>query len=718
MSRHIAWRAGIFGIALLANATAARAAGPLFVCTPDVPYLWPNGGTNIPYNPDQGGLAMLDHSQAVAAVETAFKVWQDVPTATATYVNAGVLPVDVDVTNFFDYLFATVPDGLSPIVFDEDGAIFEFLFGPGSEIYGFASPDMVSSCTITEGVAFLNGFELDSPELLLDVMVHEFGHYSNLAHTVVNGSMFIPIPEFMDTSGPEGDNDTFGFPGSPDGTEVIETMYPFFLSDADQLARTPNRDDIASLSNLYPTADYLATTGTIRGRVLFIGKEVSGINVIARNVADPFGDAVSAISGDYTQGEPLTGVYTLNGLTPGATYAVFTNRLTLGGFSTPQSFIAPVPEEFHNTIDTENDDPLSFDTVMVAAGTPRTGIDFVLNRNHYYPSGTPLPVGEDGFVEVVPAFGFRMCNQEFDSVFVNANGELTFGSPGFSYLENVPEFLGAPWPRISGLWRDLSPFNFITNAPQGSVSFTEDARSFTVHWDDVPEFPDLGSNTFSITLHKLLSIVEIRMKDLDAQNGLTGISCGSAVTSQFEQDSNFSGFLRTRHGGQRVGLLPVTKPAVYELFDANDHDLDRTTFFGATLPFKDMFEKNNSIAKAKAVNLPFNTEAELRFTEVRPAGGDVDYFKVRNLKAGKTLIVDLLSGQFDSVLGIFDSSGNLLAVDDDGGLAPLSRIEMVIPADGIYYIAVSAWSDFDFTGDGNQHPIFGVGRYVIDARTF
>ena len=120
----------------------------------------------------------------------------------------------------------------------------------------------------------------------------------------------------------------------------------------------------------------------------------------------------------------------------------------------------------------------------------------------------------------------------------------------------------------------------------------------------------------------------------------------------------------------------------------------------------------------RQVSLPFNTQAELRFTEVRPAGGDVDYFEVRNLRAGKTLIVDLLSGQFDSVLGIFDASGNLLAVDDDGGLGLLSHIELEVPANGTYFIAVSAWDDFDFTGDGNTDPIFGVGRYVIDARTF
>ena len=190
----------------------------------------------------------------------------------------------------------------------------------------------------------LNGPVFESREGLLDLMVHEFGHYSNLAHSVVNGQIFIG-----DTTGPTPDNDTFGLPPFPDGVEVIETMYPFLFFDVDQLTRTPDRDDRASISNLYPTADYLATTGTIRGRILARGNELSGVNVIARNVADPFGDAVSAISGDYTQGAPLTGVYTLNGLTPGATYAVYTDIILAGGFSTPPRFTVPGPEEFHNT---------------------------------------------------------------------------------------------------------------------------------------------------------------------------------------------------------------------------------------------------------------------------------------------------------------------------------------------------------------------------------
>ena len=116
-------------------------------------------------------------------------------------------------------------------------------------------------------------------------------------------------------------------------------MYPFLFINGGQA--TPHRDDIAIFSTLYPEPTFAATTATISGRILGPNRTtpLTGVNVIARNVASPYDDAVSAISSDftndYTEGAPLVGRYRLRGLTPGASYAVFVDQILAGGFSTP-----------------------------------------------------------------------------------------------------------------------------------------------------------------------------------------------------------------------------------------------------------------------------------------------------------------------------------------------------------------------------------------------
>lgn len=144
------------------------------------------------------------------------------------------------------------------------------------------------------------------------------GRYQNLAHTVVNGQ----IAGFGDHRGPTPFNT---FPPPPGGfVNRIETMYPFlFAFDAGGQA-TPHADDIAIFSTLYPEPTFSVTTGTIAGNIVAPNNTtpLTGVNVIARNVLNPYEDAVSAISSDFTDnftsGQPFVGAYTLRGLTPGA----------------------------------------------------------------------------------------------------------------------------------------------------------------------------------------------------------------------------------------------------------------------------------------------------------------------------------------------------------------------------------------------------------------
>jgi len=747
----------VIAISSLVFASSSMAAGPLRMCNSGQPFVWPAGGANVPFNPDQGGLGILDNTQATQAVSDAFQAWQDVTTSSISYANAGSLPVDVDITNFGPFLNPTAPDGLSAIVFDDTGEIFDALFGVGSGVLGFASPEWFNpaDCTILEGFSFLNGSAIGSLNGLLDLMVHEFGHYSNLAHSEVNGQLFIGVG---DSSGPGLDN-TFGNPAFPDGVEVIETMYPFLFGGIDQLARTPNADDRSSISQLYPEANFAATTGTITGTISLGNTKVTGVNVIARNIADPFGDAVSSISSDFaldfSQANPLTGVYKITGLTPGQDYAVYIDEILAGGFSTPLTTPLPGPEEFYNGANESSnavtDIPNEFEAITAVAGSPVTGIDILFNLPL---PGAPLPTGDDGSVEIPLPFQFCSAGQAYSSVFINGNGFLTLGAAatGLTFVVNADTFLAGP-PMIAPYWRDFNPNT------GGSVFYTQTADSFSVTWDSVPEFFNVGSNTFSVTLRDNSESC-IRNEDDDddddrkgddrddehddddendiimtygamtATNGLAGVSAGIYATSGFEVEIDLS--VESENGEESLEM--EDDAAIYELFSANDNDLVGTSlaFEEVGEEYEDQFERNNSIKKASKISLPFDSiDTEESFTSISPSAGDIDFFRFkRRLEAGTTFVAEVLTSQVDTVMALYQcdsgdanskskkcnpSSAVIVAANDDSnGL--LSKITYVIQDSGTYALAVTFCCDYDFDGiDPGQGAPFDQGRYVLDV---
>jgi hypothetical protein len=701
--------AAIVVLIALAAPPAASAGGPLEVCRPGQPFLWPGGGANIPWNPDQGELGPLTNAQAVDFVAQSFAQWEAVPSATATYLQGPPLPVDVTVANFFPYLFPAAPDDLSAIVFDDTGDIFTLLFGPGSGILGFAGPEWLNptTCEILEGVSFLNGPAFTNAQTALDIMVHEFGHYSNLAHTVVNGQILIG-----DTTGPTP-FDSFPLPES--FAFLIETMYPFYFGPLSGFS-SPHQDDIAILSTLYPEPTFFATTGTITGRILASNGMTpkTGFNVIARNVQNPYEDAVSAISSDFTRDygpdAPLAGVYTLRGLTPGARYAVYIDAIMDGGFSTPPG-VLPGPEEFYNGAnesgDGDTDNPAQATLLTAGAGVIIDDIDIIFNGLR---PGEPLPLADDNAVELALPFRFRMCGEVYEEIYVNANGTISFGAQNVDFSESVPEFLAGP-PQIAGLWDDLNPLG------GGTVFFTRSRGEFTITFNGVPErtgpFTGTGSNTFSISLKRLLSAIEVDYGGMTAIDGIAGVSCGGAVTSGFETPADLSS-----RAGKWINL--IFQPAVYEQFVAptttppspgSPNDLSNLTLrYTPTTDYFDLFEHNDTLARARKVTLPFNSIPVHRFTELKDEN-DVDFFRFR-AKAGQVIVAETLSGQIDTILGLYNrGTGELLALDDDGGAGTLSRIVFEIPADGEYAVAVSTFPDADFDGGGS-----GAGRYVLDVR--
>ena len=704
--------------------SAAHATGPLENCSDGVPYLWPNGGRNIVWNADQGNLGALTKAQADSFVATSFGQWQNVASATISYVQGANLPVDVDETNFLDFLEAPAPDGLSAIVYDNTGAIFELLFGADSGVLGFAGPEFAdpATCTITEGFAFLNGPEFSpaDPGTGRSIMVHEFGHFGNLAHTQTNGGILLGLA--VGTPEPSGPapSSTFGSPTVADfiNNGLLETMYPFFFGP--QFGEeSPGRDDVTSISRLYPETNYFATTASVAGSIFAPNGtlRLSGINVIARNVTNPFLDAVSALSGDFTDEidpaqSAVVGTYRFTGLTPGAQYAVYVDGILDGGFSTPPRNL-PGPEEFASGATESNSDaPSTFTAVMAAAGATRTGVNVIFNVPL---AGEPLPVGDDGFVEIFPRFPIDFCGQRFTSLYVNANGSITFGRNDAAFSETTLAHLSGP-PRIAGLWDDLNA----SATGGGSVTFEETATSFTARWQGVPEFPAVGANTFSITINKKNQLGEflgpvagnpfsITYGAMSAADGLAGYSCGGAVTSGFESESDLSAFR-----GSIGGAIPV--PAIYEdLVGAGakeTNDLHGTLRFNGVNRIIDLTElvrRNDSIKKATPLlHLPFDSANPAFATVIEPNRDDVDYYTFR-VRAGDVLAIEVVRGDLDSVIGVFDAdTGELLVTDDDGGNGLLSRLLLQADSDLRLAVAVSTFPDLQFVGGGDSN-----GRYSL-----
>ena len=373
-------------VLLLVAGRPARAAGPLLVNGAGDPLVW--NVIPVPFNPDRGTLGVLDNAAAVQAVADDFAVWAAVPTASISYTNAGLLPVDVTAKNYLSYL-GVCGDGLSPIIFDTDGSITDDAFGPGAsnDILGFASPDCGSFVPpqITEGVAVLNGKFIDgivspsNPEIPLadfkGVFVHEFGHYVNLDHSQIN--------------------QIEGLDDDPSNDDAVATMFPFLVTGTSTL----HLDDRVALSTLYPAPSFASAFGTITGAI-FRSDGVTpfpGAYVIARQVGDPRITAVGYASGArYFPGNPggppppgLPGLYEIPGLPPGS-YTVevegvnplFTGGSSVGPLDPPAAL--PGPPEFYNGANEAGtnppDDPTQAVSLAVTAGATQAGIDIVLNR--------------------------------------------------------------------------------------------------------------------------------------------------------------------------------------------------------------------------------------------------------------------------------------------------------------------------------------------------
>ena len=190
----------------------------------------------------------------------------------------------------------------------------------------------------------------------------------------------------------------------------------------------------------------------------------------------------------------------------------------------------------------------------------------------------------------------------------------------------------------------------------------------------------------------------------------------------------------TDHGGIRWFELRKTAAAPWALFQegtqapdqanrwmgsiAMDKDgnmaLGYSVSEGEPLP-PDPNEPNNTLAEATPIPCPFTSVD----TSIDPLG-DVDFYAFEAM-AGDRVTIDIdanqLGSPLDSVLGLFDSTGTLLALSDDNPapgepFTTDSFLQFIMPSTGTFFIAVSSFADFDFNGGEDA---FFTGPYTLSV---
>lgn len=144
--------------------------------------------------------------------------------------------------------------------------------------------------------------------------------------------------------------------------------------------------------------------------------------------------------------------------------------------------------------------------------------------------GEMITLGDDDSLEVDLAFGFRFFGKRYRKVFVNSDGNLSFGESDTAIsARSLSRFVDGP-PRIAPFFDDLDP-----SAATGAGSVYVDNRDnlLRVTWLEVTEYfdPNQGgqanSNTFQVTLHKN-GRVTFAYGDLGAQEGVVGVTPGGS----------------------------------------------------------------------------------------------------------------------------------------------------------------------------------------------
>jgi hypothetical protein len=235
--------------------------------------------TPVRYSVRNVGITGVTPDALQAAVSRAFRTWEDVPTATITYA--------------FESYTAALPG-------EDDGrSTLGFLYEPGLDRVLASTSFLIDELTgdlIESDIFFNSAFRWSTAAQgdpsawdLESIALHEIGHMSGLGHSAIGETTQSGSGRRVTSSG--------------------AAMFPIALGEGNILGRRLESDDIAGISDIYPTAEFTERTGSISGAVTRNGRGIFGAHVVAISVAT--GEMVS----NFTLNDE--GRFSIAGLSPG-----------------------------------------------------------------------------------------------------------------------------------------------------------------------------------------------------------------------------------------------------------------------------------------------------------------------------------------------------------------------------------------------------------------
>ncbi len=198
-------------------------------------------------------------------------------------------------------------------------------------------------------------------------------------------------------------------------------------------------------------------------------------------------------------------------------------------------------------------------------------------------SGTPLTgLGDDDTRRFALPFPFPFYGNEYREIWLNSDGNLTFGEGDSASSARSLGRMAAGPPRIAGLFTDLDP-----TVTTGSVRVSASTSAFTVTWLAVPEYTDFGTGrpqTLQITLTPDGRIT-FAWEGVAIDDGVVGISPGDSLARPLlasylqNRTGSHNAMIAERFGdSQALDLVSAAR----RFYETHDDAYDYLAFFNST----------------------------------------------------------------------------------------------------------------------------------------